>query len=76
MKFLVLATALSIFAASAYSAQSESKKSSKRSGFVENRQNTAREIMKDNFNSPEASEKKQKSNFGFHKKKKESAQKI
>lgn len=63
--FLLLALSSSVV----YGAQNLEAKNTKRSSFIEKRQDKAREIRKDNYNSIELSDKTtpEKANFGFQK---------
>lgn len=79
MKSFFLLIALSMISTSVFSAPPSLKENGSRPGFIESRQNKAREIMKENFRSINQIEKRSepKSGLGFHKKiKNKKTQKI
>lgn len=73
MKSISSLLLLLMFSTSVYSAQALEKESKKRPGFIEKRQQKAREIMKTNFETlnPDKKEDSKESDFGYHKKKPE-----
>lgn len=78
MKLYSFFIAVFMVSGAVYSAQATNNAKTDRPGFIESRQNKAREIMKENFrsvNQLETKEKK-KSDFGFHKARKEKTQNI